>query len=168
MRIFLVGFMGSGKTHWGRIWADRLGLTFYDLDEVFVETKNESIIDFFDKHGEREFRREESVLLKTFDQKDDYILACGGGTPCYFDNMQWMKSHGTTIYLHATAQQLFDRVITEKEHRPLIQDLPDEMLLGFIKAKLQERKGLYMQSEIMLEEAKEDSLDSLVKTKQNA
>ncbi|HUZ57767.1 MAG TPA: shikimate kinase, partial [Hanamia sp.] len=86
--IFLIGFMGSGKSHWGRIWASKTGYTFYDLDEEIEKTSKKSVEEIFKKYGEGKFREMESTHLKKFENKKKCLVACGGGSPCFFDNME--------------------------------------------------------------------------------
>ena len=151
MKIFLIGFMGSGKTFWGRAWAQRYYFDFYDLDEVIETQQQKTITAIFEKDGEDTFRGIETTALKTFSDKTKYILACGGGTACYNDNMKWMNENGTTVYLCATPQYIYDRVIEEKDKRPLISKLNPAELLFFIEQKLKEREVYYNQAKIILQ-----------------
>ncbi|HEX2683637.1 MAG TPA: shikimate kinase, partial [Ferruginibacter sp.] len=98
-KIFLVGFMGSGKTYWGRIWAQAYQLAFYDLDEVIEQDQGKTVAEIFKTYGEDRFRQIEAGTLRSFSEKNNCIVACGGGTPCFHDNMQWMNEQGTTVYL---------------------------------------------------------------------
>ena len=91
--------MGTGKTHWGKIWAKEKAMSFYDLDEVIEQTHHRTISNIFEEEGEEQFRLWEKQALHGFGQRDQFILSCGGGTPCFFDNMDWMNDHGITIYL---------------------------------------------------------------------
>ncbi|WP_462255332.1 shikimate kinase [Ferruginibacter sp.] len=149
-KIFLIGFMGSGKTHWGKLWAAKSGLQFFDLDEVIEKKEKKSVAEIFNQNGEAYFRQKEMQMLQTFATKQNCIIACGGGTPCFNNNMQWMNANGTTVYLAATAQDIFKRVITEQEKRPLIKDFSPQELLIFIENKLQEREIYYSQAKITL------------------
>ena len=148
--IFLIGFMGSGKTHWGKIWAAKSGLQFFDLDAVIEQEEKKSIAEIFEQNGEAYFRQRETEVLKTFTQKQHCIIACGGGTPCFNNNMQWMNDNGQTIYLLATPNQILQRVITEQEQRPLIKDFSPEDLMLFIENKLKEREPFYSNAKIIL------------------
>ena len=137
--IFLIGFMGSGKSHWGHIWALQHALAFYDLDTEIEE--------IFEKHGEEKFREIERYHLRKFDITKPYLLSCGGGTPCFFDNLDWMKRHGTIIYLKASPEYILDRVMEETSKRPL----------------LKEREPVYLHADHVLEVANltNDSLNLL-------
>ena len=150
MKIFLIGFMGSGKTHWGKIWAAKSGLQFFDLDAVIEQEEKKSIAEIFEQNGEAYFRQRETEVLKTFTQKQNCIIACGGGTPCFNNNMQWMNVNGQTIYLLAMPNQILQRVITEQEKRPLIKNFSPEDLIRFIENKLKEREGFYNKAKIIL------------------
>ena len=99
MKIFLTGFMGSGKTYWGRIWSRQLGLDFYDLDELIEKKEGKTISTIFEKEGEDHFRKLEATALKAFAETENGIIACGGGTACFNDNMQWMNEQGVTVFL---------------------------------------------------------------------
>ncbi|MBK8496220.1 MAG: shikimate kinase [Chitinophagaceae bacterium] len=163
MKIFLIGFMGSGKTYWGKIWAKQNGLTFYDLDDVIEKATGKTIAVLFEKKGEKYFRKIETEALHTFADKDDCIIACGGGTACFNDNMQWINKNGTPVYLSASPQYIFERVITEKEKRPLVKKINTAELLFFIEQKLKEREPFYKQAAFILpaDDLNEKSLSTL-------
>ncbi len=148
--IFLIGFMGSGKTHWGNIWAKQKGIAFFDLDKIIEEEENETIAGIFETKGEVYFRKKETEILKRFEKEDNYILACGGGAPCYYDNIKWMNENGTTIYLSATPKYIYDRVVVEKDKRPLLKNLNQDELFLFIEQKLKEREPFYKLAKITL------------------
>lgn len=143
MRYFLIGFMGSGKTHWARQWSAAFGLKCYDLDEEIEKREKKTIHEIFTENGENAFRKKEQEALHTLLHLDDFIMSCGGGTPCFFDNMQRMNRSGITIYLQASPAELAARLKLEKEARPLIRDVADEVLETFIESKLQERNSDY-------------------------
>jgi len=150
MKIFLTGFMGSGKTHWGKIWAKEKDMEFFDLDAVIKAREQKTIDAIFDENGEDHFRETESAALKTFTEKDNCIIACGGGTPCFHDNMKWMNENGITVYLKASAGQIMERVKDEKHHRPLLNKLDDDEIFLFISQKIKERELFYSQARIIL------------------
>ena len=163
-KIFLIGFMGSGKTYWGKIWAQKKGLDFYDLDEIIEEKEGRSIATIFEKEGEDYFRKIETEALHTFSEKDNCIIACGGGAACFNDNIRWMNENGTTVYLAASPQYILSRVKEEeKGKRPLINKLNEAELLFFIEQKLKERELFYKQAKIILPvtELNENSLSTL-------
>lgn len=159
--------MGSGKTHWGRLWATQNDIPFFDLDELVEEEENKTVSFIFEKKGEMYFRKKETEILKSFAAKDDFILACGGGAPCFNDNLPLMKEQGTAIYLSATPQYIYDRVLDEKDKRPLLKDINPGELLFFIQQKLKEREPFYKQADIILpvEELNADSLKEIINSK---
>ena len=146
--IFLIGFMGSGKTHWGKIWAVNNKRSFIDLDEMIEKTAGEKVAEIFEKKGEDHFRQLETTALKNCAVLTNTIIACGGGTPCYYDNMQWMNEQGTTIYITCTAAEILKRVALEQEKRPLFRKLNKAELLFFIEQKLKEREPFYRMAKI--------------------
>jgi shikimate kinase len=150
MRIFLVGFMGSGKSHWGKIWAEQNAYRFIDLDEMIEEDQQMGIAKIFEERGEPYFREIETVVLKKNGSAENCILACGGGTPCFFGNMQWMNEQGVTLYLRLNPQELMENVRGEKIIRPLIRDLEEAELLLYIEKKLLEREPYYLQARYIL------------------
>src|SRR5688572_4230116 len=160
MRIFLLGFMGSGKSYWGKMWAEKHGYTFIDLDEVIENREQASIVDIFEKNGEEIFRLLETKMLRDLVRHENCIIACGGGTPCFHDNIKWMNEKGTTVYLSAPASYLFQKIKDEKEKRPLIKNVNEAELLFFTEQKLKERLPVYEQATYTLE-ASELELTSL-------
>lgn len=150
MKIFLLGFMGTGKTHWGKIWAAQQGLRFYDLDTEIERHTGLTIPQIFEQHGETYFRQQEQERLLSFANKDRFILSTGGGTPCFYNNMQWMKENGLTIYLDTPVAILKERLIQEKWHRPLVRNLNEQEIETFIINSLKKRQKYYLQSHIIL------------------
>lgn len=151
MRIFLLGFMGTGKTYWGKLWSQQHNLDFFDLDDVIEKECGMTIAKIFETFGESYFREKERETLRTFGSKNNFILSTGGGSPCFFDNMQWMNDNGTTIYLQSDPQILKDRLVKEKDHRPLIKKLADDEMIPFIKNNIDKRNKFYIQSTVILD-----------------
>lgn len=149
-KIFITGFMGSGKTFWGKIWAKENHLKFFDLDEQIEKKLGQSVAKIFEKKGEEYFREMERYVLKKFSLKNNFILACGGGTPCFFDNLQWMDEVGITVYLQSSPKQILDRIMNETVKRPLLNKLNQSELLFFIEQKLKEREPFYVQAKYIL------------------
>ncbi len=143
--------MGSGKTYWGKKWAAANQLDFIDLDDVIEKNAGKTIVEIFETGGEAWFRELEAAALRECAFLQNTIIACGGGAPCFFDNMQWMNAHGITIYLSATPEQLRDRVFLEREKRPLFNNLQDAAVLDFIRKKLQERKAIYNTARLVVQ-----------------
>ncbi|MFD0939728.1 shikimate kinase [Pedobacter boryungensis] len=149
MIVFLVGFMGCGKSTKAKQLANRLNCSVIDLDAEIVEKEGKSIADYFAKNGEAAFRVLESETLKSFPYPETCVVATGGGLPCFFDNMEWMNANGKTVYLHMTPPQLVSR-LHNREKRPLLKGMDDEQLLSFIQMKLAERDYYYTQAKLVV------------------
>lgn len=153
MKIFLIGFMGSGKTHWGRLLSEKLGIRFFDLDEQVAEQAGKSIPEIFEQEGEEQFRQMEKEVLHIISEShDSFVMACGGGSPCYFNNIEYMNQSGTTVWINTPLETLFERLVKEKEKRPLIRDLSDDQLKGFIGKKFADRRIYYEQARLKVDE----------------
>ena len=150
MVIFLIGFMGSGKTHWGKIWAAEKGMDFFDLDQLLEIQEGMSILELFETVGEEGFREMETSLLRNLPLHSASIVACGGGTACNHHNMAWMNTHGTTVYLMSTADELCERLLLQTHERPLLRGLNSDELHGYIAEKLEERLPYYLNARIHL------------------
>jgi shikimate kinase len=162
---FLVGFMGCGKSYWGKIWAEAYGLSFYETDELVEAATGKTIAEIFEADGEMYFREKESAILKALTEKSNCIVSTGGGAPCFFNNMGLMKDNGTTIYLKAPPQLLAQRLVTEKAKRPLIKSIPDNELESFIAERLAARIPYYEMATVVLDAAEltAASMEHLVK-----
>ncbi|HMR93049.1 MAG TPA: shikimate kinase [Chitinophagaceae bacterium] len=153
MKVYLIGFMGSGKTYWGRQLSKRLTLPFFDLDEQITEAEGKSINEVFEQHGEEYFRlREKDILHLLTESHDSFIMACGGGTPCYFNNIEYLNRSGMTIWINTPIPVLAERLLKEKEHRPLLKDLSDEQVKNFISKKFADRRLYYEQASLTVDE----------------
>lgn len=149
--IFLIGFMGSGKSHWGKIWSEVVGIPFADLDAEIEKAAGMKIEEIFEKQGEKVFRTLEKEQLRKFEKVNNHLVACGGGTPCFHDNMAWMLGNGLVIYLKATPQYILSRVMDEREKRPLLKRLNASEVLYFIEQKLNEREPFYEKAHQVLD-----------------
>jgi shikimate kinase len=153
MKIFLVGFMACGKTHWGKLLSEKLQIPFVDLDEKIVEHEGKEITEIFAELGEEYFRMlEKEVLHLLAESHDSFIMACGGGTPCFFNNIDYMKRQGTVIWLNCTIETILKRLVKEKDSRPLVKSIPDDKLRGQIIRKLSDRKIFYQQANVIVHE----------------
>jgi shikimate kinase len=153
MRVYLVGFMGCGKTHWGRQLSEKLNIPFFDLDEQIISSEGRSVNDIFAQEGEEYFRlKEKEVLYIITESHDSFILACGGGTPCFFNNIEYMNKSGTTVWINSSVDQMFERLLKEKGHRPLIKDFSDEQLRSYIARKFADRRIYYQQASVIINE----------------
>ncbi|WP_448699908.1 shikimate kinase [Mucilaginibacter sp. AW1-3] len=149
--IYLIGFMGCGKTTWSKKLAARLGYEFIDLDTVLEEQVGKSIGEYFAEHGEVEFRNKESEVLKKYPYPDKAVISTGGGLPCFFDNMDWMNSHGQTLYIKLSPKTLGDRLENARVVRPVLQGKKGDELVAFIEGKLAERESFYNQATHVLD-----------------
>lgn len=135
--------MGAGKTTLGKVLAQKMGLTFYDLDEYIEDRFHRTIPQIFAESGESGFRDLEQRMLHEVAEFEDVIISCGGGTPCFFDNMDYMNTCGETVFLNASPEALKAHLLMGKTQRPLIQGKSPEELLDFIKDSLQKRLPYY-------------------------
>ena len=153
MRIFLIGFMGSGKTHWGTKIAEKLQIPFYDLDAVIVSSEGMSISEIFANKGEEYFRYMEKQTLENLVMKEEnFVLSAGGGTPCFFNNIDFMKRNGKVLWLNTSLEALNQRLLKEKMSRPLLRGITEAGLRSYIIRKLSERKMYYEQADLMVHE----------------
>ena len=150
MRIYLIGFMGSGKSSLGRRLAKKLGYPFVDIDQVIENLSGMSIPDIFLRFGESHFRELEQQALRLTVNHHKAVIATGGGTPCFFDNMQFINEHGVSVYLRMSPVSLAYRLKHAQIPRPLIEQLKGEDLLRFIEEKLKEREPLYLQARCII------------------
>lgn len=141
--IFLVGYMGAGKTTIGRLLAPALHRHFIDLDDLIEARTGQAIPVIFETQGETGFRQEEQSALRSLEGKENLVVATGGGCPAYHNNMDWMKTHGITIYLRCHPGSLFHRIAPQKKHRPLIAALDDVDIMEFILETLKKRLPFY-------------------------
>lgn len=154
--------MGSGKTYWGSLLSKKLGIRFFDLDEQVAEHAGKSIPEIFASEGEEQFRlMEKDALHIITESQDSFVMACGGGSPCYFNNIEYMNSAGTTVWINTPIDILHSRLLLEKDKRPLIRDLSDEQLKGFIIKKFSDRRIYYEQADVILDEEPVE-LDKLI------
>lgn len=150
MLIFLIGYMGSGKTTIGRGLARRLGLRFIDMDTEVERRTGMSVAEFFSARGEEAFRREEKEVLQSLSGESDAVVATGGGVPCFFDNMEVMNASGLTIYLKMGPEKLASRLEHGKAKRPLLRDKTQEQLRDFIAANLLKREPFYGRAKMVV------------------
>ena len=146
MKIFLNGFMGSGKSYWGKIWSEVSGLDYFDLDDMIEQQEGMTVDTIFEKKGESYFREKENEMLRSFAGKDNCIVSCGGGTPCFSENMQWMNGQGITVYLQTTPVKLLENIMLELGKRPMLKNINKGEMLFFIEQKLKERSPFYLQA----------------------
>lgn len=142
-RIFLIGYMGAGKTTLGRALAAAIGVEFIDLDCYIEERFRKTVSQIFAEKGEEEFRNIERRMLHEVGEFENVIISTGGGTPCFFDNVEYMNAQGTTVFLDVPLERLFIRLSIARSKRPLIKDKNDDELRAFIGEQLQKRLPHY-------------------------
>ena len=143
IRIILIGYMGAGKTTIGKTLAKQLGVPFYDLD-WYIETRmRKKVKQIFDERGEEGFRIIEKNMLHEAAEFENVVIACGGGTPCFFDNMEYMVGQGDVVYLRGTPDVLFRHLKMGKGVRPLLLGKNDEELLEYIRENVRKREEFY-------------------------
>lgn len=164
MIIFLVGFMGSGKTTLGRRLARKIDYSFSDMDEEIENEEQKTISNIFSEMGEDYFRKLENAYLQKINNHKNIVIATGGGAPCFFNNMEVMNKKGVTIYLKMSSASLAFRLREAKEHRPLLSEVTDQQLNDYIEQKLRKREDFYMQSKVVVkgENVKPDHIISLI------
>ncbi len=142
--------MGSGKSKLGKKVAKQLDVPFFDLDDEVEKKANQSVTTLFQEGGELFFRTLESnVLAELIASHESFVLSCGGGTPCFNDNMEQMNQSGKTVYLQIEPEILFGRLRNAKEKRPLIANLSDEELKRFIAESLEKRSADYLKAKVV-------------------
>ena len=165
-RFFLIGYMGSGKTSMGKLLAKKLAYDFVDLD-AFIETKyHKTVSQIFAELGESKFREIEHDCLRLVGEFEKAIISTGGGSPCYYDNMEYMNSHGLTIYLKLTPEQLAVRLETSRVgKRPLLAERKGGELRHFITEGLLTREPFYSQAHVVLSGSDEEIIDKILQIK---
>jgi len=148
--IYLIGFMGSGKSSFGKKLAAALQFHFIDLDKRIEKQTGKTIVEIFDESGEDMFRKIESQVLADLNAGHS-VIACGGGTPCFFQNMDTIKKDGISIYLKMSVKTLKDRLNRSHKERPLLQNLSKDRLDIEIPQMLDQRSYYYHQAEIIID-----------------
>ena len=164
IRVVLIGFMGSGKSTLGKRLAKRLNVTFIDSDAEIENRYGKSIGDIFTQKGESYFREIESNFIDSMKEEEGFVLATGGGMPCFGKNMLKLKALGTTIYLERSAKELAHRLINAKSKRPLLEGLSEDELLKFIEDRLHQREEIYRSADVILprEDQNVDAIQQLM------
>ena len=160
MRIYLIGYMGSGKSTLGKRLSKYLGLQFVDMDHYIEERNCKTVPQIFAEEGEAEFRKKERKALEELSEFTDIVIATGGGAPCFFDNIDLMNKTGKTIYLNINPKILADRLLKSKTERPLIKGKSKEELIAFIDETLRKRNEFYLQAKYQVTEP-DFSLDEI-------
>ena len=164
MTIFLIGYMASGKTTLGRALAKELGYSFIDLDFYIEQRYRKRIPQLFAECGESGFRDLEARMLHEAGEFCDTVISCGGGTPCFGDNMDYMLSTGTTVWLDATTDRICQRLKIAKTRRPLLDGKTDDELRAFVSAHLSERLPHYSRAAVRLPSDRLESRSQIAET----
>ncbi len=161
-RIYIVGYMGAGKTTAARRLANRLGWEVYDTDAMLEEKYHISVDDFFHKYDEPLFRRLESQILHETEQYDNAVISTGGGTACFFDNMDWMNQNGKTVFLKISPASAVSRLMVSKKKRPLAKNKTEEELREYVESHYTSRMPFYDKAQYTIK-AEDLDIDQLVK-----
>ncbi len=165
-RIFLIGYMGAGKTTLGRALAKVMGLQFIDLD-IFIEGRqHKSVSRIFADSGEDGFRRLERQALEEVSQYEDVVIALGGGTPCFFDNMELVNAAGPSIWLKPSEDVLLRRLVTGKAKRPILAGKSNDELLDFIRGQMELRAPFYSRATFTLSGDNLETVSGIAETAQ--
>ena len=160
-RIILIGYMGAGKTTIGKALSKELGITFYDLDWYIESRMRKTVSEIFAERGEEGFRKIEYNMLHEVAEFEDVIISCGGGTPCFFDNMDYLNQQGQVVYLKAEPEVLYKHLQMAKVERPLLKGKSKEELLTFIKEQLDKREPFYTKARYTLDVSLMDNYEKI-------
>ena len=153
--------MGAGKTTVGKALSKAMGLQFYDLDWYIESRMRKTVPQIFAERGEEGFRLIEHNMLHEVAEFEDVILSCGGGTPCFFDNMDYLNGQGETIYLKADPEVLYKHLLMGKIERPLLKNKTPEQLIDFIKEQLEKREPFYSKAKHVLDVSLMDNYEKI-------
>lgn len=149
-RIIIIGYMGAGKTTVGKCLAKELNMDFYDLDWYIESRMRKTVKQIFDEYGEDGFRKIEHNMLHEVAEFENVIISCGGGTPCFFDNIEYMNQQGETVFLKASPEVLYGHLKMGKTIRPLLLNKTPEEVKIFINEQLEKRNPYYSQAKYTL------------------
>lgn len=153
--------MGAGKTTVGKVLAKELGLQFYDLDWYIESRMHKTVPQIFAEKGEEGFRTIERNMLHEAAEFEDVVLSCGGGTPCFFDNIDYMNLQGDTVYLKATPEVLFSHLKMGRVERPILKNKTPDELKEFIKTQLSQREPYYLKAKHVLDVSLLDNYEKI-------
>ncbi|MBR1448901.1 MAG: shikimate kinase [Prevotella sp.] len=160
-RIILIGYMGAGKTTVGKALSKELGIPFYDLDWYIESRRRKTVAQLFAEQGEEAFRKIEYNMLHEVAEFEDVIISCGGGTPCFFDNIDYMNQQGQVIYLKATPEVLYRHLLMGKTERPLLKGKTPDELIAFIHEQLERREPFYSKAQYTLDVSLMDNYEKI-------
>lgn len=164
--IFLIGYMGCGKTTLGEALARQMGLRYIDLDDYIESWCGRPIVEIFASDGEQHFRQLETAALAKVSAMADVVVGCGGGTPCHSDNMSLMNQAGTTVWLTTSAERITARLLLpeQKSKRPKIKHLPDDAVLPLVRDDLERRSPYYSQATLQFDSTDIETGPATVRT----
>ena len=160
-RIILIGYMGAGKTTVGKALSKELGIIFYDLDWYIESRMRKTVSQIFAERGEEGVRKIEYNMLHEVAEFEDVIISCGGGTPCFFDNMDYLNQQGQVVYLKADPEVLYKHLLMARVERPLLKGKSKEELLAFIKEQLEKREPFYTKARYTLDVSLMDNYEKI-------
>ena len=166
VRIFLTGYMGAGKTTLGKAFAREMGLSFIDLDWYIESRFHQTIAQLFAGRGEDGFRQLERNMLHEVGEFEDVVVSTGGGTPCFFDNMDYMNAHGQTVFLDVDVETLFRRLRVATQQRPILRGKSEEELRAFIGQALADRAPYYAQARYRFDGSQLESREQIAESVQ--
>ncbi len=163
-RIIIIGYMGAGKTTVGKALSDATGMMFYDLD-WYIETRmHKTVAQIFAERGEEGFRKIEHNMLHEVAEFEDVIISCGGGTPCFFDNMDYLNAQGQVVYLQAEPEVLYKHLLMGKTERPLLKGKTSDELIAYIREQLEKREPFYKKANHTFDVSLMDSREKIQTT----
>lgn len=151
MNYYLVGYMYSGKSTFGRRLAEAKGMDFLDLDRAFEARYHYTVPRFFERFGEEAFRKLETQMLHSTAELDNTVIATGGGTPCHSGNMDFILAHGTAVYIRLSVDDTVARALRSRNPRPLLHGLSEAELRPIIEAQMKERESIYLRAPIVID-----------------
>lgn len=160
-RIILIGYMGSGKTTVGKALSKETGMMFYDLDWYIESRMRKTVAQIFAEKGEEGFRKIEHNMLHEVAEFENVIISCGGGTPCFFDNIDYINQQGEVVYLKATPEVLYRHLLMGKVERPLIKNKTPEELIAYITEQVAKREEFYNKARYTLDVSLMDNYEKI-------
>lgn len=160
-RIILIGYMGSGKTTVGKALSKETGMMFYDLDWYIESRMRKTVAQIFAEKGEEGFRKIEYNMLHEVAEFENVIISCGGGTPCFFDNIDYINQQGEVVYLKATPEVLYRHLLMGKVERPLIKNKTSEELIAYITEQVAKREEFYNKARYTLDVSLMDNYEKI-------
>lgn len=164
MRIFLIGYMGSGKTSIGKRIAEKLHFQFIDMDHYIENQLHKSIAEIFNELGEAFFREQERECLHEVSKMENAVIATGGGSPCHFDNIDVMNKNGLTVYIRLSPKQLSDRLkATNISKRPLLANQKEDELENYIHQNLSKREPIYRKAQLTVTGSDDEIVEQIIR-----